>query len=134
MNRYLLPLKYLVYSDSHLNFEFEGKIKFIAVTLSLALIQKQTQHFCKFLSPGVSGRIRTLYLKDCGLSVLPLKQGANVIKLFYGRKLRIFVISQSVWPWQAFPAQSFVLDKARSQPYSGASERFSNWDMLLLYQ
>jgi hypothetical protein len=32
MNRYLVSLKYLVYSDSHFNFEFEGGIKFIAVT------------------------------------------------------------------------------------------------------
>jgi hypothetical protein len=31
-NRYSGPLKYLVNSNSHLNFEFEGKIKFIAVT------------------------------------------------------------------------------------------------------
>jgi len=31
-NRYWVPLKYLVYSDSHLNFKFEGKIKIIAVT------------------------------------------------------------------------------------------------------
>jgi hypothetical protein len=34
MNRYLVPLKYLVNSNSHLNFEFEGKVKFIAVTLA----------------------------------------------------------------------------------------------------
>jgi hypothetical protein len=31
-NRYSVPLEYLVYSDSLLNFEFEGKIKFITVT------------------------------------------------------------------------------------------------------
>ncbi len=30
--RYSVPLKYLVNSNSHLNFEFEGKIKFIADT------------------------------------------------------------------------------------------------------
>jgi hypothetical protein len=29
--------------------------------------------------------------------------GANIIN-FYGRKIRIFVISQSVCPWQAFLA------------------------------
>jgi hypothetical protein len=28
----LVSLKYLVYSDSQFNFEFEGEIKFIAVT------------------------------------------------------------------------------------------------------
>jgi hypothetical protein len=32
MNRYLVLLKYLVNSNSHSNFKFEGKIKFIAVT------------------------------------------------------------------------------------------------------
>jgi hypothetical protein len=31
-NRYLVPLEYLVYLDSNLNFKFEGKIKFIAVS------------------------------------------------------------------------------------------------------
>jgi hypothetical protein len=31
-NRYSVPLKYLVTSNSYLNFEFEGKIKVIAVT------------------------------------------------------------------------------------------------------
>jgi hypothetical protein len=30
VNSYSVPLKYLVNSNSHLNFEFEGKIKFIA--------------------------------------------------------------------------------------------------------
>jgi hypothetical protein len=34
--------------------------------------------------------------------------GANVIKLFHGRMLRIFVISWSVCPWQAFPALSNI--------------------------
>jgi hypothetical protein len=32
MNRYLFPLKYLVNLNSHSNFKFEGKIKFIAFT------------------------------------------------------------------------------------------------------
>ena len=31
-NRYSVPLEYLVNSNSHSNFEFDGKIKFIAVT------------------------------------------------------------------------------------------------------
>ncbi len=31
-NKYLVLLKFLVNSNSHLVFEFEGKIKFIAVT------------------------------------------------------------------------------------------------------
>ncbi len=31
MNEYLVTLEYLVYSDSHSNFETEGKIKLIAV-------------------------------------------------------------------------------------------------------
>ncbi len=37
-NRYSPSLKYSVYSDSHLNFEFEGKIKFIAVTCQGLLV------------------------------------------------------------------------------------------------
>ncbi len=45
-------------------------------------------------------------------------------KTFYFCELRIFIMSQSVCPWQAFPPQSIVCDKARSLPESGASERF----------
>jgi hypothetical protein len=33
---------------------------------------------------------------------------AQCYKTFYGRNLRIFVISYSVCPWQTFPAQSNV--------------------------
>jgi hypothetical protein len=33
MNMYSVPLEYLVNSKSYLNFKFEGKIKFITVTL-----------------------------------------------------------------------------------------------------
>ncbi len=40
--------------------------------------------------------------------------------------LQSFVISQSVCPRQAFPAESIVSDKARSLPYSGAPERCFN--------
>jgi hypothetical protein len=32
--------------------------------------------------------------------------GACAIKLFYSCNLRIFVMSQSVYPWQASPGQS----------------------------
>ncbi len=42
------------------------------------------------------------------------------MKLFYGRKLPLSIISWSVCPWQGFPAWSNVLGKARSLPYSGA--------------
>jgi len=39
LNMSLVPLKYLENLNSHLNFEFEGKIKFITVTyLRLALM------------------------------------------------------------------------------------------------
>ncbi len=41
-------------------------------------------------------------------------------KTFYGRKLLLFIISQSVCPWQAFPAQCFWV---RSITQSGAPER-----------
>jgi hypothetical protein len=41
---------------------------------------------------------------------------ANVIKLFYFRKLRIFVISLSICLWQAFPASLMFVGKARSLP------------------
>jgi hypothetical protein len=36
-NRYLGPFEYLVNSNSHLNFKFEGKIEFIAGTYPLPL-------------------------------------------------------------------------------------------------
>ncbi len=45
------------------------------------------------------------------------------MKLFYLHNLRMFIISQRVCPWQAFPAQHNVLTlvgKARSLPQSGA--------------
>ncbi len=37
-------------------------------------------------------------------------------KTFFARNLYIFVISQSVCPWQAFPAQSNVCRQGRSLP------------------
>ncbi len=40
-----------------------------------------------------------------GSLLLSRKCRALYYKTFYGRNLRIFVISQSVCPWQAFPAQ-----------------------------
>ncbi len=46
-------------------------------------------------------------------------------KTYYGRHLRISIISLSVCPWQAFPARSSVfLGKARAYP-SEASLRYS---------
>ncbi len=61
--------------------------------------------------------------------------GADVINFFYGRKIRIFVISQSVCPQQAFPAESnsIVWVQAKSLSLSGVSERFFK-RVLLLYQ
>ena len=56
-NRYLVALKYLVNSNSHLNFEFEGKIKFIPVTL-LQTLQKETHYNIK-----IYNILRTYY--DC---------------------------------------------------------------------
>ncbi len=44
-------------------------------------------------------------------------------KTFYSRHLRIFKISQSVCSWQAFPARSNVVRKARSLPQSGSTEK-----------
>jgi hypothetical protein len=35
-------------------------------------------------------------------------------KTFYGRKLRIFFVSWSICPWQAFPASSMFVGKERS--------------------
>jgi hypothetical protein len=46
VNRYSIPLKYLVNLNPHLNFEFKGKTKIIAVTyllhLALALVLSLT--------------------------------------------------------------------------------------------
>jgi hypothetical protein len=44
-------------------------------------------------------------------SFITLTTGLNVIKLITVRNLQIFVISYTVCPWQAFPAQSNVLGK-----------------------
>ncbi len=43
-NSYSVPLEYLLHSDSHSNFEFEGKIKFISVTLLKSLSLTKTLH------------------------------------------------------------------------------------------
>ncbi len=40
-NRYSVTLEYSDYSDSHSNFEIEGKIKIIAVTYNIALKKYQ---------------------------------------------------------------------------------------------
>ncbi len=45
-------------------------------------------------------------------------------KTFYVRNLRIFVMSYSVCPWQAFPA---FVGETESLPKSGAPERCLNW-------
>jgi hypothetical protein len=41
-------------------------------------------------------------------SVIAVALGSNVIKLFYGRNLQIFVISYGACPWLAFTAYSNV--------------------------
>jgi hypothetical protein len=38
-----------------------------------------------------------------------LLSGANVIKLFYDRKLRLFIMSLSICPWQASPTKQASL-------------------------
>ncbi len=45
-NRYSVPLKYLVNLNSHLNFKFEGKIKFIAVTYTGKPMTKLADKSC----------------------------------------------------------------------------------------
>ncbi len=47
-------------------------------------------------------------------------------KTYYGRNLRISVISLGVCSCQAFSAQSNVCGQGRSLPQSGAPERFTN--------
>jgi hypothetical protein len=54
-NRYSVPLEYLVNLNSHLNFEFEGKIKFIAITyIRLVYFFAKNKHSSLFVS-GVIG-------------------------------------------------------------------------------
>jgi hypothetical protein len=53
MYRYFVTLKYLVFLDSHWNFEFEGKIKFITVTyLQYGLRVENRAQMASRLSPG----------------------------------------------------------------------------------
>jgi hypothetical protein len=42
------------------------------------------------------------------------RAGKNCYKTFYIRNLQMYVISPSVWPWQAFPALSLLARKARA--------------------
>ncbi len=60
----------------------------------------------KMILPPVWLLYQTLYQRSC----------ANAIKLFYGPKLHLFIISWRVGPWKAFPARSNVCAKARSLP------------------
>ncbi len=53
--------------------------------------------------------------RDSATTSFGSNPGANCYKTFYGCRLRIFVISQSICPWQAFPAQFNVC--GLSQPY-----------------
>ncbi len=53
-------------------------------------------------------------------TVRKLQNRAQYYKVFYNCNLRIFVISYSVCPWQAFPAQCNVCG---SWPLSGTPER-----------
>ncbi len=49
--------------------------------------------------------IREDYVRDCFIRekfVAPAS--GQCYKTFYGRKLRLFIISYSAFPWQAFPA------------------------------
>ncbi len=48
----------------------------------------------------------------CRLTLVHLIQCGQSYKTFYGRNLRIFVISQSICPWQAFLAQSNATPRA----------------------
>jgi hypothetical protein len=41
-------------------------------------------------------------------SVITMRPEPNAIKLFYGNNLQIFLIGYSVFPWQAFIAESDV--------------------------
>jgi len=50
-------------------------------------------------------------IEDCERS------GAKCYKTFYSRNLRMFVISFSVYPCQAFPVQSDVCLYSRNLPY-----------------
>ncbi len=63
-------------------------------------------------------------------SIFPLEKFAiwgHNYKAFYGRKLRIFVISQSICPWQAFPAQSNVQSQLESNlSYAPLQGTFKN--------
>jgi hypothetical protein len=101
VNRYLVPLKYLVNSNSHSNFEFKGKIKFITVTLaipngifqiqaSISIIRStkkskviSVSDLIKFLYPFLIGK-RTSYVEHFSKKVGKLSNlypRACVIKL-----------------------------------------------------
>ncbi len=48
-------------------------------------------------------------------------------KTFYGRKLRLFIISQSICPWQAFPAQSNVQSQPERSDFQVLHSRIGSW-------
>ena len=54
---------------------------------------------------GAQWENNRLFARSWWVQIQPQEgPGPNVIKLFYGRNLRIFVINYIVCPWQAFPA------------------------------
>ncbi len=63
-----------------------------------------------------------------------LEPGPDVIELFYGRNLRIFVIRQSVCLCQAFPVQSDVCQQSQEPTYELSARKVLHLDRLWPYQ
>ncbi len=55
-------------------------------------------------------------------------------KAFFVRDLRIFVISQSVCPWQAFPAQSIVCGQGQEPTLEWSIRKVLQYGRQLFYQ
>ncbi len=70
MDIYLVPLEYLVNLNSHLNFEFEGNIKFITVTFYLLSFQR------KFNAYKIT--ITQMALYYCSVCFITMAQGLIV--------------------------------------------------------
>ncbi len=71
-------------------------------------------------------KLRTKKFYNIGL----LSQG---FKTFHGRKLLVFVISQSISPWQALPAQSYVCGYGRSLSERSTFQRLESSAIKVLH-
>jgi hypothetical protein len=111
-----------VKSDPGLTHKHQTRLERLARDKRSRLLRKVVTYGRKSfvtLAPGVEQDFRQAEHEEDGADSGQLAAGqcrhfeaihlAQCYKTFYGCNLQIFIIRQSVCPWQAFPVQSIVL-------------------------